>query len=79
MAVSLEAAPQPILGKTIRPTRVSQKLTVTQGAARILSVVDGQMDEKTGRFPSQNQVINITYDFSKGVLSDKIKVATSKP
>jgi hypothetical protein len=34
------------------------------------------MDEKTGRFPSQTQFINIAYHFAKGVLSDKIKVTT---
>ena len=54
-------------------------IRLTNNGARIAAVVDGQMNEKTGRFPTENQVINISYDFAKGVLSDKLKVSTAKP
>jgi hypothetical protein len=37
------------------------------------------MDERTGRFSLENQLISISCDFTKGVLSDKIRVTTSRP
>lgn len=58
---------------------VVKKLTVAKNRVQILAVVDGQMDERTGRFPLQNQIISIAYSFAKGVLSDTIRVTTSKP
>ena len=61
------------------PQGVSEvkKVTATGGGLKITAVVNGQMDERTGRFPRQNQIISIIYDFTKGVLSDKLRVTTS--
>lgn len=58
---------------------VVKRFTPGRNGADILALVDGQMNEKTGRFPEFDQVIHISYVFAKGVLSDKLKVSVSKP
>ena len=58
---------------------VVKKFTGAKNGAQIAAVVDGQMDEKTGRFPSEERLIDISYGLNKGVLSDKLRVSTSKP
>jgi hypothetical protein len=58
---------------------VVKKLSATKSGLRILAVVDGPTDERTGRVPLQNEIVNVSYEFAKGVLSDKIRITTSHP
>jgi hypothetical protein len=63
------------------PMEVSEvtSLIAAQSVLKIFAVVDGVMDEKTGRFPTRKETINVTYSMPKGKLSNRIAVAASSP
>jgi hypothetical protein len=63
------------------PVEVSEVtgLSASKSALKISAVVDDVMDQKTGRFPTRKETINVTYSMAKGELSDRIAVAASSP
>ena len=53
---------------------VVKKVAQTKSGINISVVWDGVADEKTGKFPTKNETINVSYSMANGILSDKIKV-----
>ena len=56
-----------------------KRITVDKSALNISAIVDGPLDEQTGRSQEQNAIIHIAYHWSNGILSDKISITTSGP
>jgi hypothetical protein len=63
------------------PQRIAQlkNVSLDKSALKISVIVDGPLDEKTGKAPEQSATIHVAYSWSKGMLNDKIRVRTSKP
>jgi hypothetical protein len=63
------------------PMEVSEVtgLSAAKSLLKISAVVDDVMDQKTGRFPTRKETINVSYSMAQGKLSDRIAVAASSP
>jgi hypothetical protein len=66
---------------TWRLSSVAQikNVSLNKSGIQISAIVDGQLNEQTGRLPEHRETLNVAYSFTGGRLGDHIEMKTSRP
>jgi hypothetical protein len=56
-----------------------KNVSLNKSGIQISAIVDGPLNEQTGRLPEHREILNVAYSFAGGRLGDHIEVKISRP